>query len=323
MVDDPWWRAAVAVTTAIVCDERARARARNACRTIDGMWEARGALRSRGSVAPRRCDRVLRRDHRSPGPDRQRPGLHVMRSRHTSTATSHADVALPTTCSTTTETIDRGGDMTRPEGDDRDGARRRTQPHARSRRAVQRRGAGEGAVEDHVPARLGPRPLRELRGAVAPPRRSAGTTQPTRCSTTSTTRSNTRDGSVRRCRCSARRRRARTCTTCADGRWMCSRRSSSTTERTLARRRLRLRHGRPARAHARRDDARDDPAHAGSPVSAGRRSAGGGRTCAAGHGVRRRGSVRDGDERRAVGVRQRTPSAHRRRRRLLHRPSRR
>jgi glutamate--cysteine ligase len=39
MLPDPWWRAAVAVTTAVVCDPRARGAAIEACRPTISMWE--------------------------------------------------------------------------------------------------------------------------------------------------------------------------------------------------------------------------------------------------------------------------------------------
>ena len=39
MLPDPWWRAAVAVTTAVVCDPRARAAAIEACTPTISMWE--------------------------------------------------------------------------------------------------------------------------------------------------------------------------------------------------------------------------------------------------------------------------------------------
>ena len=55
--------------------------------------------------------------------------------------------------------------------------------------------------------------------------------------------------------------RARSTPTCAHARSTCSTASSSIRGRSAARRRLRLRHGRAARAPARRDAARDAPAH--------------------------------------------------------------
>jgi glutamate--cysteine ligase len=46
MLPDPWWRAAVALSTAIVCDPQTRSAALTACEPTEGMWEvaARCAL---------------------------------------------------------------------------------------------------------------------------------------------------------------------------------------------------------------------------------------------------------------------------------------
>ena len=77
---------------------------------------------------------------------------------------------------------------------------------------------------------------------------------------------------------------------------------------------------RPARAPARRDDARDAPAHATTPYPLGRRpTAAAGRRGLAGEVRGRRRAVRDGHRRRAVGLRQRAAGARGRARAVLDR----
>ena len=83
----------------------------------------------------------------------------------------------------------------------------------------------------------------------------------------------------------------------------------------LARRRLRVRDGDPARAPARRDDARHDPAVERADRCRRRPAADRRRR----HGARRRWPVRDGHEQRTVGVRQRAAGARGRRRPVLDR----
>ena len=158
-------------------------------------------------------------------------------------------------------------------------------PHARTARARLRRGPAAAVLAAAVAARLGPRPHRPLRGAVALRQLAAPSPLYPRA-TTSTTPSRTRASARPGSRCSTRRWLAPTSPTSASGRSTCSTESSST-RRPAAPRRLCVRARRPARAPARRDDAADAPAlraplRGGGPAAPGPRP-----------GARRGGVVRD------------------------------
>ena len=145
----------------------------------------------------------------------------------------------------------------RPERGDRGRARSRARPDARARRAVPRRKSCCVRPRADVAAGVGSRSLRELRRAVAASRRSQGTKPTDPLLDDIYNAFDTRGGTSDPPLLSPRRPRVHA--ESAAGPWTSWRGSSSHRE-SVSSTRLRLRHGRPARAPARRDDAGDPPA---------------------------------------------------------------
>ena len=341
---DPWWRVAAAVVTTVPRRRRRRCRRRGRLRPWPARWytSARCGLTDpafrRAALAtvlagaarlrPRRRERLDRpvvRRLRCPLP-RARPlagrrrarrvaaGRPLVRPRPGANATPRAEGAERTVVS-------------RQPGRSPDQPSRRSTP-AGGRSTCSNRSTTTTcppALAAHVAAGVGPGAHRQLRGAVAGAGRSVAEPASARSSTTLYDAFRHprpdrpalpllgagRGPRLRRRGAGPGPRRRSTALTVRPARCRCSRR-------------LRVRHGRAARAPARRDDAGHAPADGGDglparrpaarppPPTVGRR----------GRGARSRRPVRDGNRRRAVGVRQRAARPRGRRAAVLDRPAR-
>ena len=220
-----------------------------------------GAARPAGPGAAHRGDRLLRAALDAV-PRSARPRTSRTWSAATPTTTSRPVGRRPTTW---TEECD--DDPDHPAGRRRAGPRPEPQPRADHRRSRGRRAARPALAAD-VAAGLGPRPHRQLRGALAAARgrrraaidpsiddlydafehpRAERPTLPLLGPT----------------------RRAPTSATVRDKVARLARHGASSTTDPLLRDGLRLRHGHPARAPARRDDARHPPAPRGAACPTG------------------------------------------------------
>ena len=142
------------------------------------------------------------------------------------------------------------------QGCDRRAPRRGARAHPPAGRAARRRAAQPRLLADPQPAGLGPRPHRQLRGALAGADGRRPRAAATASSAASTTRSRTRARPAASCRSCAATSCAPTWTRSASARSRCSTRSSSIdADDPLLARRLRLRDAARPRAPAQRDDA--------------------------------------------------------------------
>ena len=267
---EPWWPVAVAVATALLDDpdggrRRGRRRRRAGARPLDRRGTRRAA-RSRRSRARRDAcfDGRARRARRARAP-------------------------TPTTVAATDEFVDRYVARGRCPADDRlddwtparspptasDRDRRKPRDRApRSTSSRARRTLGSARRRSRRPTQRAPGVAADV-AARAGTSRTSATTRSCGCCASSPARAPTDAALRRRLRrvqapasraadarpSSTRPARATSSPTCASARSTCSTRIDLDARRPAARRRVRLRHGRPARAPARRDDARDAPAH--------------------------------------------------------------